>query len=69
MFSRYLDDLACGIISLAQIFDPDAIVLAGGITQQKDRLLRPLQKKVGDLVCVKISSLQNDAGALGAAML
>ena len=69
VFDRFLNYLARGIESLANIFGPDAIVLAGGVTVQSDRLLEPLNKKLKKNVRIEISKLQGDAGALGAAML
>ena len=69
VFDKYLDYLAVGIKSLVNIFGPDAIVLAGGITKEGDKLLNPLKKKLPDGVRVEVSTLQNDAGSLGAAML
>ena len=43
---------------------------AGGITNEGALLLDPLKEKVGNTdVEIVISSLQSDAGALGAAML
>ena len=69
VFDKYLSYLAVGIRSLVNIFAPDAIILAGGITRQGDKLLQPLRIKLPDSVRVEISTLQNDAGALGAAML
>ena len=69
VYKRYIKYLAKGIESLANIFGPDAIVLAGGITQQGDKILKPLKAELKKDVRIEISSLQSDAGALGAAML
>lgn len=70
VFDKYLDWVAVGIKSLINIFGPDAVILAGGITQQGDKLIKPLKDKVGfNDVVLEISELQSDAGALGAAML
>ena len=69
VFEKYLNYLAVGIKSLENIFGPDAIILAGGITAQGDKLLRPLRKRLPSNIRIEISTLQNDAGALGAAML
>lgn len=69
VFDEYIDWVAVGIKSLINIFGPDAIILAGGITQQGDRLIKPLRECVNTDVVLEISRLQNDAGALGAAML
>ncbi len=69
VFDQYLNYLAVGIDSLANIFGPDAIILAGGITKEGEGLLTPLREKLHTDVPIRISELQNDAGALGAAML
>lgn len=69
VFDKYLTYLATGINSVANIFRPETIVLAGGITAQGDALLSPLQKKLAPGINIKISKLQNDAGIIGAALL
>ena len=69
VFERYIKYLARGIESLVNIFGPDAVILAGGITQQGEKLLKPLKDEMIRNVRIEISSLQNDAGALGSAML
>ena len=68
VFDEYLDYLALGINGLERIFNPDMIVIAGGITNSGDKLLKPLLKKLDRDICVKISKLKNDAGIYGAAM-
>ncbi len=65
----YTDYLAAGIIGIIYIFDPDNIVLAGGITNAGDLLLEPLKKKISFDVEISISKLKNNAGAIGAALL
>jgi len=69
VFDKYINYLAVGIQSIVNVFGPDAIILAGGITQQGDKLVKPLKKKLPDGVRIEISNLQSDAGALGAAVL
>ena len=69
VFDRYVRYLALGINSLVNIFGPDAVVLAGGVTEQGDKLLNPLKRLIKNDIRIEISDLQNDAGALGAAML
>lgn len=68
-FSEYLDKLAVGIKNIAYIFDPDVIVLAGGITKDGDVFIDALRKRVNTDIPIVISVLQNDAGGYGAAML
>ncbi len=69
VFDTYLDYLAVGIKSINMVIGPDAVVLAGGITKEGDKLLTPLKKKLPEGIRVEVSTLQNDAGSLGAAML
>lgn len=69
VFDQYLEYLAVGIKSIAMAFGPDAIVLAGGITKEGDKLIKPLKKKLPKGLRIEVSTLQSDAGSLGAAML
>ncbi|MBQ7037396.1 MAG: ROK family protein [Clostridia bacterium] len=69
VFDTYLTYLSIGLKSLKNIFDPEIILLSGGITGQGDALLMPLNQKLGNLVRVEIATLQNDAGVFGAANL
>ena len=69
VFDRYLNWLCVGLRSLKKIFDPDIILLGGGIANEGDALLKPLQEKLGMDVNVKVATLQNDAGVFGAANL
>lgn len=74
----YIYDLACGIINLANIFRPQAVILGGGVAEQGERLIAPLQERLDKKIFggqgyapVKIvkASLRNLAGALGSAKL
>ena len=69
VFSKYLDRLAVGLKNIAYIFDPDVIVLAGGITKDGKLFIDELRRRVNSDVPIEISALQSDAGAYGAAML
>ena len=69
MLDTYLDYIAVGVKSLVNIFGPDAVVFAGGITNSGDKFLDLLKAKLPSDLRVEISALQNDAGAFGAAML
>ncbi len=69
VFNEYTDWLAVGIVSIINIFYPDAIILAGGITKDKEPILEALNKKVHFDTPIEVSVLQNDAGCMGAAML
>lgn len=69
VFDTYLNWLCVGIRTLKMIFDPEVILLGGGITKEGDGFLNPLMEKLGDGICIKIAKLQNDAGVFGAASL
>ena len=43
---RYLDDLACGVANIVNIFFPEVIALSGGVANQGDTLLVPLRERV-----------------------
>ncbi len=65
----YTSYLAAGIESIIRVFSPDAVILAGGITREGDKLLNPIKEKVKLDTPILISSLYNDAGIVGAALL
>lgn len=74
----YIKDLGEGITSIANIFRPEVILLGGGVCAQGDRLIVPLQKflddnvfggKMGPKVTIRIATLGNSAGFMGAAAL
>lgn len=69
VIDNYVSYLAVGIGDIHNILEPDAIILAGGITKSGDELLEPLKKKLRFTDNVRISTLQSDAGIIGAALL
>ncbi len=75
---RYIYMLATGIVNLANIFRPNAVLLGGGVCAQGDNLIVPLQEildkeiyagTVGPRVKVVKAILENQAGIAGAAAL
>lgn len=70
--ARYL---AQGCVDICRIFDPDKIILAGGMTRAGDDLLDPVREHFAELhwsmtetmTELVIASLGADAGAIGAA--
>ena len=72
VFDEYLKYLSVGINNLIQVFDPEMIVISGGITNAGDRLLKPLNElteKYDFAVPIYFSKLKNDAGVIGAARI
>ncbi|MBQ7500315.1 MAG: ROK family protein, partial [Clostridia bacterium] len=75
----YLKYLACGMTNIVNIFQPEIFCIGGGISNEGDPLLLPVQKYVNDWqygthahddkTVVKLATLKNDAGIIGAAVL
>ena len=74
----YLGYLACGLANMINIFQPEVISLGGGVSNERENLLKPLiplirkEQYGGDLVPLTkicIAELGNDAGIIGAAFL
>ena len=72
----YLSYLACGVVNIINIFQPDVLCIGGGVSNEGPKLielLMPLVKeqifgKGNHLVTdVKLATLGNDAGIIGAA--
>ncbi len=75
---EYIYDLAMGITNIINIFQPEVLVIGGGICNEKNYLLDPLNKIVATeqysrnsakKTELRIAKLGNDAGIIGAAML
>lgn len=75
---NYLKFLSCGLANLANVFRPEVIILGGGICNQGDDLIKPLQRmlnkelfggRLGPMVKIVVAELGNRAGFMGAASL
>lgn len=72
---QYIEYVADGITSIINIFQPNVLVIGGGISKEGDRLLNPIKEYVKKYsYCkavaqteIKIATLMNDAGIIGAA--
>ncbi len=78
VFKKYIEYLSNGLISIANVIRPEAIIIGGGISAVGDILINPLKQKVNKglfggskyaPVDMLIAELCNDAGMLGAAKL
>ena len=76
--NEYISYLACGIVNLINIFQPNVLVIGGGVCHEGENLLRPLLEKVYSETYsregtpkteIKLAKLGNDAGIIGAAVL
>ncbi|MBQ8356591.1 MAG: ROK family protein [Clostridia bacterium] len=75
---KYLSYLATGLGNMINIFQPEVISLGGGVSNERDNLLKPLiplirkEQYGGELVPLTkicVAELGNDAGIIGAAFL
>jgi glucokinase len=73
----YLDYLACGLANIVNIFQPEVLCIGGGVSNEADEyLLFPLRERVKKATFrhpernteIRIASLGNDAGIIGAAL-
>lgn len=78
VIDKYISYVAAGLSTLITIFRPEIVIIGGGIGEQGDFLLKPLNEKIHKLtfaaeeigVPKAISAkMGNDAGIIGAAML
>lgn len=77
VFSDYCDYLACGLANLVNVFQPDSIVIGGGVAGYGEKLFVPLRERVHaqqfhvspEGTPIRGAALGNDAGIIGAALL
>lgn len=76
--NQYIEYLAESVASIINALRPKTVILGGGVSNQKEKLLEPLIKRLNELVYgveyiglpnIVIAKLGNDAGIIGAAML
>ena len=74
LLDGWLDELAVGLIGLIHVFNPQMILIGGGVSGQQALMIDPLRKKVlagimpafAEGLTLKAASLKNDAGMVGA---
>ena len=80
LLDEYYSYLACGIINLINAFQPEVLTIGGGLSGEGDYLLEPLLPIIereqythsypkDKKTKIKIATLGNDAGLIGAAAL
>ena len=78
VIDEYVGYLACGIVNVINIFQPDVLCIGGGVSKQGETLLGPVRAIVEQeritkhndkqtVICA--ATLGNDAGIIGAACL
>ena len=74
LLNHWINEIAQGLAGLVHIFNPQLILIGGGVSAQQALLIDPLAEKVRASVMpafaegleVKAAALQNDAGLVGA---
>jgi len=75
--AQYIKYLAEGLINVINTFQPEILVIGGGVCKEGEYLLKPLKELVDKGVYsrdvpqtqIKVAQMGNDAGIVGAAML
>ncbi len=72
VFDQWMEYMYIGLVSLTDIFNPDCIVISGGMCNFID--VKQLEAKINNEsvvsnVSVKIAETQNEAGMIGAALM
>ncbi|MGN1421809.1 MAG: ROK family protein [Oscillospiraceae bacterium] len=74
----YIEYLGCGLTNIVNTFQPEMLLIGGGICKEGENLTKPLEKILArDSYCIDperstkldIAKLGNDAGIIGAAYL
>ena len=74
VLNHWVNEIAQGLAGLVHIFNPQLILIGGGVSAQQELLIDPVAEKVRKSVMpafaegleVKAAALQNDAGLVGA---
>ncbi len=72
--NAWIDDIAAGLTGLVHLFNPEMVLIGGGVSRQEELLIRPLREKVlsgcmprfAEGLRVESAALGNDAGLVGA---
>ena len=75
LLDRWIDDIAAGLSGLTHIFNPEMVLVGGGVSAQEQLLIAPLRRKALSQVMPRFAEdlrieralLGNDAGLIGAA--
>lgn len=77
VLDTYLESLSDGLASIINMYDPEMLVLGGGLSEFEEDFLYKLKSKIVAKIYnkktydfnIKIAELKNDAGIIGASML
>lgn len=74
LVDRWTDEIAYGIAGLVHIFNPEVVLIGGGVSAQENLVILPVKRKVNALIMqdftdgleIRRAVLGNDAGMVGA---
>jgi glucokinase len=77
LWRETVEALACGLISIVNLFEPELVVLGGGVTRSGELLVEPVREAVragamrpaGEAVDVVLSPFGDRVGVVGAAAI
>jgi glucokinase len=75
VWQEAVDALARGLLLMATLLDPQAVVLGGGLALAGEALVAPLRERLHELATfqhrpeIRLAALGDEAGCLGAALL
>lgn len=77
VLDTYLESLSDGLANVVNMYDPEMLVLGGGLSEFEEDFLYKLKSKIVAKIYnkktydfnIKIAKLKNDAGIIGASML
>ena len=75
ILDRWIADIAAGIVGLVHTFNPQMVLIGGGVSTQEKLLIKPLRERICKNVMprfaeglqIEAATLGNDAGMIGAA--
>ncbi|MBR5303157.1 MAG: ROK family protein [Clostridia bacterium] len=75
ILERWIADIAAGIVGLVHTFNPQMVLIGGGVSTQEHLLIKPLRERIRKTVMprfaeglqIEAATLGNDAGMIGAA--
>ncbi|MDO5378081.1 MAG: ROK family protein [Clostridia bacterium] len=75
VLDRWINDIAAGVTGLVHIFNPEVVLIGGGVSAQEELLMKPLRERVlkgvmprfAEGLTIRRAALGNDAGLIGAA--
>ena len=77
IWEETIEALACGLTSLVNVFEPELVVVGGGVTRSGEQLVGPVRERVRELAMgpagrgadIVLAALGDQVGVVGAAAI